>query len=71
LVRGNPAVTDEISFEDFDEALQKLRIFLSGFRKRVSAEQLPQPLGLPSHRIVLSVSPIPDDPLQRSSTTPL
>jgi hypothetical protein len=67
LVRGNPAVLDEIVFEDFSEALQKLRIFLTSFRKRISSEQLPRPLSLPSHRIVLSVSPIPEDPLSPSS----
>lgn len=70
LVRGNPAVMDEIIFEDFEEALQKLRIFLRQFRKKISAERLPAPLSLSSHRVVVNVMPVADELAGSDRTLP-
>jgi hypothetical protein len=58
LVRANPAVVDEIAFDDFGEALQLLRKFLAKFRKSIASENLPSPLSLPSYRAVINLLPI-------------
>jgi 2'-deoxynucleoside 5'-phosphate N-hydrolase len=59
LVRGNPAVVAEIGFEDFDDALAQLETFLMLFREQITAEKLPTPLTLASHRVEINLVPTP------------
>jgi 2'-deoxynucleoside 5'-phosphate N-hydrolase len=46
LARGNPAVVDEIVFEDYADCLKQLGQFLDKFHEKIKAENLPLPLSL-------------------------
>ena len=44
LVRGNPSIKHEIVFSDFEDAKEKLKIYLNNFLEEIKAEDLPCPL---------------------------
>lgn len=46
LARGNPAVVDEIVFDDYADGLKQLEKFLAKFHEKIAAENLPLPLSL-------------------------
>lgn len=41
LVRGNPSIKHEIAFLNFEDAKQKLRIYLNNFLQEIKNENLP------------------------------